>query len=76
MPSVPGVPFFGNFKDIVRGRQCLANMFRDIYDTERFQSSPVVGFEMFHTPALFVRDPELAKLVLIKDFASFSERWK
>lgn len=35
---------------------------------------PYVGFYIFHKPILLVRDPEIIKQILIKDFHNFSDR--
>lgn len=71
-----GVPFLGNLTDMVFARKSPVEMFREIYENPLFVDQPVVGIEYFHQPALMVRDPQLAKQLLIKDFGSFSDRFQ
>ncbi|XP_047998832.1 cytochrome P450 6a2-like [Leguminivora glycinivorella] len=66
------VPFFGNAK-----RQFLQEIsFADIY-AETYRKYPnerFVGYYLTTTPLLVLRDPELAKHVLVSDFNYFSSR--
>ena len=38
-----------------------------------FPDVPAVGYFRFREPALLLRDPELVKAVLVKDFAKFHD---
>ncbi|XP_013140341.1 PREDICTED: cytochrome P450 6B1-like [Papilio polytes] len=66
------VPFFGNLKDSVLRRKPLISMYRSIY--EAYPEEKVVGIYRMTTPAVLVRDLELVKHVLIKDFDNFVDR--
>lgn len=72
---IRGVPFLGSLTNLVLARQSTADLFRQIYENPLFATEPVVGIEYFHQPALMVRDPQLVKQLLIKDFDAFSERY-
>lgn len=74
LPHIRGIPFCGNLLDLVLARKSPVDLYRDIYEDSAFVDEPVVGIEFFHQPALMVRDPQLAKQMLIKDFDSFSDR--
>lgn len=55
-------------------KKCVAEQFYDFYFDEKTKDKPFVGIHMFHRPAIIIRDPELLKRILVKDFASFSDR--
>ncbi|KAF5308791.1 hypothetical protein FQR65_LT06024 [Abscondita terminalis] len=38
-------------------------------------NSPYIGFYVLHKPALIIKDPEIIKNVLVKDFGSFCDRY-
>ena len=67
-------PFGGKFmKDFIFRRISFFEMTDEVY--KRFPDAPFVGtYGMFGSPTLLIRDPDLAKRVLIKDFDQFMER--
>ncbi|XP_012136792.2 cytochrome P450 6a2-like [Megachile rotundata] len=64
--------FLGNFKDVFLGKvsinDCLVKVYND------FKDEPMVGIFGGHIPHLVLRDPDLIKDVLIKDFPNFVDR--
>ncbi|KAG4067639.1 hypothetical protein HA402_005411 [Bradysia odoriphaga] len=54
---------------------CVAEQFNDFYFDEKTRHKPFVGIHMFHKPAIILRDTELIKRILVKDFTSFSNRY-
>lgn len=74
MPYVPALPLIGNFKDIATFKTTVGERLQEIYNDAAAIGQPAVGFHMFYKPALMVRDPELLRRVLAKDFGSFCER--
>ena len=46
--------------------------YRDLY--EKFPQSRFAGVYTMHSPTVMIRDPELIKLVLVKDFSYFYDR--
>nr|CAD7432091.1 unnamed protein product [Timema monikensis] len=66
-PSVP----FGNFWSVITQRECFAEGYRAIYDR---CTGPWVGLFLLHKPVLMVKDPELIRTILMKNFANFHDR--
>ncbi|XP_075166832.1 cytochrome P450 6g1-like [Haematobia irritans] len=75
IPSVPGKIFSGNFLDFVTFKTNFGYHLKTIYDDAHFKDKPVVGVYGLFKPSLLIRDPELIKAVLIKDFDSFHNRY-
>lgn len=75
VPFVPATPIVGNLCDSLLFRKSVAEVFDDIYFDRNTISKPFVGIHFLYKPALVVKDPELIKRVLVKDFASFSDRY-
>lgn len=63
------VPFLGDFGDCILQRKCVGDAIRDLY--EKSKGHKLFGFYVYHKPFLMIRDPELIKQVLIKDFEYF-----
>ncbi|XP_014221929.1 cytochrome P450 6k1-like [Trichogramma pretiosum] len=70
--EIPPTAVFGNFTECFLARKPLVNVLNDIYEYEK--NEPSVGFYVLDKPYLLLRDPELIKHVLIKDFANFTGR--
>ncbi|XP_068624553.1 cytochrome P450 6B4-like [Battus philenor] len=66
------VPLFGNLLDSALRRKNIGDVFKEIYD--QFPDEKVVGVYRMTTPALLLRDLDVIKDVLIKDFDNFSDR--
>lgn len=45
-----------------------------LYTRPEVKDAPFFGFYIFQRPALVIKDPELIKRIMIKDFNSFSNR--
>ncbi|XP_071580593.1 cytochrome P450 6k1-like [Temnothorax nylanderi] len=65
-------PFFGNFKECLFLKKAPAYFLKDIYEETK---EPYVGFYVLDKPFLLIRDRELVKNVLVKDFNYFSDRY-
>ncbi|XP_067000520.2 cytochrome P450 6j1 [Anabrus simplex] len=61
--------FFGNFKDVFFVKKTVGDLMVELY--RKLDGNPYVGVYRFLTPAVLVRDPDLIKAILIKDFQSF-----
>ncbi|XP_059225821.1 uncharacterized protein LOC106092109 [Stomoxys calcitrans] len=75
VPSVPGKIFSGNIKEFLTFRTNFAYHLKTIYDDPKFAGSPVVGVYGLYKPSLLVRDPELIKSMLVRDFDYFRNRF-
>ncbi|XP_045538879.1 cytochrome P450 6B5-like [Papilio machaon] len=73
--NVPGptpLPFVGNLKDSTLRRSHYAVVFKSIYDA--YPNEKVVGVYRMTTPCLLLRDLDIIKQVMIKDFELFLDR--
>lgn len=69
---LPGVSLlFGHFAATFAQKQSIGLFFLSAY---RSTAEPFIGVYGFLRPILFIRDPELVRSILIKDFAHFSDR--
>lgn len=64
---------FGNFKDAVLFRSAPGWYMGELHKMAR-PDAPFVGFYIFHKPCLLLRDTELIKHFMIRDFDNFSDR--
>ncbi|XP_047121546.1 cytochrome P450 6j1-like isoform X1 [Schistocerca piceifrons] len=67
---VPSVPF-GNMKDAILGKKHVSEAVRDIYC--QMEGAPFCGFYRFREPMLLVRDADLVRTMLVRDFPSFHD---
>lgn len=65
-------PLFGNFYDIALGNVNPTEYFSNLY--KKFDG-PYFGIYAMTKPVLVLKDPEIIKRVLIKDFKSFADRF-
>ncbi|XP_063988903.1 cytochrome P450 6k1-like [Diachasmimorpha longicaudata] len=66
-------PIVGNIGEFLIGRKSVGNFTKDIYDYA--PNEPYVGFFAFDKPMLIIRDPELIRRILVKDFEYFVDRF-
>ena len=64
---------FGNFKDAVLFRTAPGWHLGVLHKAAR-TDVPYLGFYIFHKPCFLVRDPEIIKQIMIRDFDNFSDR--
>lgn len=71
IPNVkPKIPF-GNLQSLVKKERSFGTAIYDIY---KQTSEPFIGIYLFFRPAILVRDRELVKNILTKDFQNFHDR--
>lgn len=75
VPYVQPTPLIGNVKEVLQMKNSLGLHFADLYADEKFSKEAVVGIYTLNKPALIIRDLELIKSILIKDFNKFSNRY-
>lgn len=66
----------GHLKQLLLLRISFGDLFQNVYADVRIRQEKLAGFFVFQTPALIVRDPELIRLVLVKEFNSFLNRYE
>nr|QZP43542.1 cytochrome P450 monooxygenase CYP6CV15 [Ephestia elutella] len=66
------LPIIGSFGKVIILRKSVRTLCQDAY--EQYPNEKIVGLYRGLTPTLLLRDPELIKHVLIKDFDSFQDR--
>ncbi|KZC14178.1 Cytochrome P450 6k1 [Dufourea novaeangliae] len=71
--ETPPTPFLGNFGDCILLKKSATNFVKDLYDQSK--GLRYMGFYIFDKPFLLIRDPELIKHVLVKDFSVFCDRY-
>lgn len=62
---------FGSIKGAI-SQLTIGVVMKNLY--ERYRGEPFFGAWIFFTPTLFVRNPELVKNILVKDFNNFHDR--
>ena len=73
--QVPPTFLTGNLLPLLRMTKTSAQVIQDIYHHPKAKDSAIVGIYLFHRPALLIRDPELVKRILIRDFSKFCNRY-
>lgn len=73
IPEVSPLPFVGNFSECMLMQKNPGYYMKDLYNHAK--DVPYIGFYVFDKPSLLVRDRELVKSVLVKDFNHFSDRY-
>ena len=63
---------FGNFKDVILSKQAVGDYLMKMYNDYKDES--MIGLFSGKTPILILKNPELIKDVLIKDFSTFADR--
>jgi cytochrome P450 family 6 len=72
VPYEKPTPFVGNLKECVLLKTTIGQQLQRIY-TEN-NDKPYVGIFSFDRPSLLIRDLELLKNILVKDFQTFMDR--
>ncbi|ALC41832.1 Cyp6g2 [Drosophila busckii] len=65
----------GNLGGLLSMKSSPAEFIVQLYNHADAQDKPFVGIHVFHKPALLLREPELIKRILVKDFVKFSNRY-
>jgi len=72
VPYIEPIFPFGNLLDMLFPRKTIGDICSDVYN--KFEGHKYGGTYTFTRPQFFVRDPELIKDILVKDFSSFHDR--
>ncbi|XP_034479621.1 cytochrome P450 6a2-like [Drosophila innubila] len=73
IPQEPPHPLYGNIEGFKKNR-VLHHIHQEYYNKFRKSGFPFVGFHFLHRRSAYIIDTKLAKNVLIKDFANFTDR--
>uniref|UniRef100_A0A1B0GPC3 Uncharacterized protein n=1 Tax=Phlebotomus papatasi TaxID=29031 RepID=A0A1B0GPC3_PHLPP len=71
---IPGIPFIGALKEAFLFKKSIGELILDLYNDEKTKNQPISGFYFFHKASLIIREPELIKRILVKDFNFFQDR--
>ncbi|CAL7950315.1 unnamed protein product [Xylocopa violacea] len=63
---------FGNVRKVMFGNESLADLLTRVWN--EYRNEPLVGIFLRRQPVLVIRDPDLIKDVLIKNFSTFVNR--
>lgn len=74
VPFIKSNLFGGSFKDVLLLRKSVANVMMDVYSEATKRGVPCIGVRFLHKNCRVLRDLELIKRVLVKDFNHFSNR--
>jgi len=69
VPSLKPIPLLGNMAPLLFQRLSFPDFLSDIYN--RLKGHKYGGTFHFMSPVLLIRDPELIKMVTVKDFEHF-----
>ncbi|KAM7341467.1 cytochrome P450 6g1 [Cochliomyia hominivorax] len=75
IPYIKPTPIIGNTKEAFLLKTNFALHLSDIYNDPNVSDEAVVGIYIFNQPGLIIREPELLKSILIKDFHYFNNRF-
>lgn len=63
---------FGNMKKVLLGKESMSQFLTKIY--HEYKNEPIIGIFTTRTPQLIIKDPDLIKTILIKDFSKIMNR--
>ncbi|XP_037941624.1 probable cytochrome P450 6g2 [Teleopsis dalmanni] len=75
VPQIKPTFFVGNMGNLIRMKNSSAEFIRDLYNHPQAKTEAFVGIHLFYNPAILLRDPELIKMILIRDFSKFCNRY-
>jgi cytochrome P450 family 9 len=72
VPSLKPIPFLGNLAPMLFQTMSFSDFLSDIYN--RLKGHKYGGFYHLMNPVILIRDPELIKMLTVKDFEHFLDR--
>lgn len=72
IPGPKPVPGFGNMKNVIFGKESVSQFLTRMYN--EYKDEPMIGVFSKRTPVLIVKDVDLIKTILIKEFPKFANR--
>lgn len=74
VPTIPGHWLYGNAKDILTFKRSPAIEIGELHQ-QASEKDDVLGIYILHKPFLLLRNPEIIKQILVKDFNYFQNRY-
>lgn len=74
VPYLPAPMLGGHLKEMILQRKAMTDVIMDIYNDPKTKAAPAVGVRFLHKHGLVIKDLELLKRILIKDFNNFQDR--
>lgn len=74
VPHIESPLLLGNVYKTFFMKEVITKAFDKIYYHPNAQGQPFVGINVFHKPSVFIRNPQLIKQIMVKDFNYFSQR--
>ncbi|XP_051168647.1 cytochrome P450 6k1-like [Leptopilina boulardi] len=71
--SLPTDLIFGNFKDAALFKTAPGSYLGELHKSAN-TNAPMLGFYIFHKPCIILRDINLIKQIMVKDFENFTDR--
>lgn len=75
VPHVESPLLMGNFAKAMFLKESIITIMNRIYHDPLAKDQPFIGINVFHRPALILRDTELIKRIMVKDFNDFASRF-
>ncbi|XP_061395800.1 LOW QUALITY PROTEIN: probable cytochrome P450 6g2 [Musca vetustissima] len=75
VPQITPLPLVGNLGKILSMAEPSAKVIEEFYNHPKAEDKPFVGIYVFYRPAILLREPELIKRILVRDFPKFSNRF-
>ncbi|CAD7011939.1 unnamed protein product [Ceratitis capitata] len=75
VPYLPTTYGIGNLGELLSMQTNPAEFVQNLYNHSEGRNEPFVGLHVFTQPAILLRDPELVKRILVKDFTKFCDRF-
>ncbi|KAH8257946.1 hypothetical protein KR038_003358 [Drosophila bunnanda] len=73
VPEIRPMWIVGNLMPMLMQKGFPEFMYQ-LYNHPEARNEPFVGIYMFHQPSLLIRNPEVAKNILVRDFGKFRDR--
>ncbi|XP_055909014.1 cytochrome P450 6g1-like [Eupeodes corollae] len=75
IPYIKPFPLIGSLKEILTMTSCPAEQLAAVCNDKSVKNHPAFGIYLLNRPILVIKDPALSKLILIKEFNKFSDRF-
>ncbi|XP_037812133.1 LOW QUALITY PROTEIN: probable cytochrome P450 6t3 [Lucilia sericata] len=76
IPFIKPLPLVGNLLDLILLKVSFGELFQQLYEHPTLQNRDYGGIFVLQQPALIIREPELIRKLLIKDFDMFLNRFE